>query len=44
MNALAKGRTEAFRGFAEVLAEQVNGVFPELGGEVGRVMEGVGRE
>ncbi|PYH82213.1 putative mediator of RNA polymerase II transcription subunit 10 [Aspergillus uvarum CBS 121591] len=39
-----KGKTEAFRGFRDVLAREIRGAMPECRGEVRRVMERTGGE
>ncbi|KAI5804406.1 transcription factor subunit Med10 of mediator complex-domain-containing protein [Geopyxis carbonaria] len=41
-NQYANGKVGAFRGFRDVLAEQIVAGFPELGGEVEKVLGGTG--
>lgn len=41
-NQVAKGRTEGFRGFRDVLAEAIRNGFPELREDVERVLEETG--
>lgn len=37
-----KGKAEAFAGFRDVLAREMENAMPECRGEVGRVLEGTG--
>lgn len=41
-NAFLKGKSEAFASFRDVLAGEIRGAFPEVGGEVGKIVGGEG--